>query len=118
MELTLKPKTNRLAIVSFVSGLIALPAVVTFVVLLYGGTIPEPGSLSDIFMNLSRSIRDLATILALVTGIFALREIKKKGGMEKGKTLAWVGIIIGGAWLLFRVLIALFFIVASAIFGL
>ena len=106
MELTVKPTINRLAIFSFVCGLIALPTVVTFVVLLYRGSIPEPGSLIETFMNLSRSI------LALVTGILALREIKKKGGMEKGKTLAWVGIIIGAAWLLFRVGIAIFFILA------
>jgi hypothetical protein len=48
-------------------------------------------------------------------GILALLEIKKKGGMEKGKLFAWVGIILGAAWILFRVGIALFFILALVI---
>ena len=113
MELTVQSKTNRLAIVSFVSAVIALPSVViTILVLLNPGNLPEPESPINTVMDWSRSVRDLFTIVALVTGILALREIKKKGGLEKGKTLAWIGIIIGAGWTLFRVVVALIFILA------
>jgi hypothetical protein len=116
MELTLQ--TNRLAIASFVSGLIAMPGLLaTFVVLLYPGYLPEPGSPFNTFMDLSRSVRDLGTIAALVTGVLALREIRKKGGTEKSKILAWAGIILGGGWTLFRVAVAIFFILALVFSG-
>jgi len=104
-------KTNRLAIVSFVSGLISLLSFgITLIPLLFPaslGNFPEPGSPINRFLDVSRSIGDLATIVSLVTGILALREIRKKGAMEKGKTLAWVGMALGAGW---RVLIAVYFI--------
>lgn len=108
--------TNRLAIISFVTGLIGiLTVVLTMLPLLFPPSLenlPEPTGLIAIIMGFSRSVRDLSTFVALVTGILSLREIKKKSGMEKGRLLAWTGIIVGGGWILFRVLIALFFILA------
>jgi hypothetical protein len=104
-------KTNRLAIVIFVSGLISLLSFgITLIPLLFPaslGNFPEPGSPINRFLDVSRSVGDLATIVSLVTGILALREIRKKGAMEKGKTLAWVGMALGAGW---RVLIAVYFI--------
>jgi hypothetical protein len=101
-------KTNRLAILSFVSGLISLLSLgVTFVLFPASpGNFPEPGSPFNSFLDVSRSVRDLATIVSLVTGILALREIRKKGGMEKGKALAWAGIILGAGW---RLLVAIYY---------
>ena len=107
MEISVK--TNRLAIVSFVSGLISFLSLgVLLPVLLppYPGYLPEPASPINTVMDLSRPVRDFCTILALFTGILALREIRKKGGMEKGKALAWAGIILGAGW---RLLVAIFF---------
>jgi len=114
MEATVK--TNRLAIVSFVSGLLGLLALSPILFLLLfppaPGNLPEPSSLINTFLAWSRSVGNLSTIVSLVTGILALREIKKKGGTEKGRLFAWVGIIIGGGWILFRVIVALIFILA------
>jgi len=109
-------KTNRLAIVSFASGLIGLISlgIILLPVLFLAspGDLPEFTGPVSILMDASRSLSDLATILAFITGILALRDIKKKVGMEKGKTLAWVGIIVGAGWILFRVVVALIFILA------
>jgi hypothetical protein len=75
-------KTNRLAIASFVSGLIAFLSLgLTLYPVLFPptpGNLPEPASAFSIFMDLSRSVRDLSTIVSLITGILVFREIKKK----------------------------------------
>ncbi len=114
-------KTNRLAIVSFVSGLIGLLSLgLTLFPVLFPpspGNLPEPASPINIIMDLSRSVRDLSTIVSLLTGILALREIKKKGRLEKGKGLAWAGIILGAGWILFRLVVAIFFILALIFSG-
>ena len=119
MEISVK--TNRLAIVSFVSGLIGLFSLgLTLFPVLFPPSpenLPEPTSPINIFMDLSRSVRDLGALVALLTGILALREIKRNAGTEKGKILAWVGIILGGGWILFRVLVAIFFILALIFSG-
>lgn len=119
MELTLR--TNRLAIVSLVTGLIGLVTlgITSYPVLFPGspGSFPDSTSLMGI-MDVSRSLRDLCTILSLLTGILALREIRKKGGTEKGKGFAWVGVIIGAGWILVRVVVAIFFILALLFAGL
>ena len=110
MEITVK--TNRWAIVSFVSGLIAflsIGALLLIGVTTSPGNFPAPGSPINSFLDVSRSAGNLATIVSLVTGILALREIRKNGGMEKGKMVAWAGIILGGGP---RVLVAAYFILA------
>jgi hypothetical protein len=107
-------KTNRLALVSFASGLIGLVALSPILFLLLfppsAGNLPEPSSSVNTFLTLSRSVGNLSTLMSLVTGILALREIRKKGGTEKGRPFAWIGILIGGGWILFLVLIAIYFI--------
>lgn len=112
METTIK--TNRLAIASFASGLLGLFALSPLLFLLIfppsPGNLPEESSPINILLTFSRSIGNLSTLVSLVTGILALREIRRKGGTEKGRLFAWIGILIGGGWILFRVLIALYFI--------
>ena len=108
-------KTNRWAIVCFVSGLISFLSffgIILFPPLFsaFSGNFPEPGSPINNIMDVSRSVRNPATIVSMVTGLLALRGIRKKGGMEKGKTLAWVGIALGVGW---QVLIIAFFIIFS-----
>jgi hypothetical protein len=107
-------RTNRLAIVSFLSGLLSLFALSPILFLLLfppsPGNLPEPSSPINTLLTFSRSIGNLSTLVSLVTGILALREIKKKGGTEKGGRFAWVGILIGGGWILFRLLVAIYFI--------
>jgi len=104
MEMTIK--TNRLAIFGFVSGLIAF-LILGALLTAFRGIFPEPGSPIDTLMNQLRSALDLFTFLSLLIGILALRDIRKKVGSEKGKTLAWAGIILGAGP---RVLIAVYFI--------
>jgi membrane protease YdiL (CAAX protease family) len=106
MEIVIK--TNRLAIVGVVSGLIAFLILGTLLTA-FRGIFPEPGSPIDTIMNQLRAALDLFTFLSLLIGILALRDIRKKGGTEKGKTLAWAGIILGAGP---RVLIAGYFILA------
>ena len=115
MEMTIK--TNRLAIFGFVSGLIAfliLGALLLVGVTASPGDLPEPTSPIYTILDVSRSALDLCTILSLLTGILALRQIRKKGEMEKGKTLAWVGMALGAGP---RVLVAAYFIVALLFSG-
>lgn len=120
MEITLK--TNRLAITSFVIGLITL--LLTFGLLLVrmavfispDGILLEP---TDPIMRAIEfwspwvsSLGSITTIGAILTGFLALLEIKRKSGSEKGKLFAWAGILLGAAWILFRIVIALYFILA------
>jgi len=119
MEITIK--TNRLAIVSFVSGLMALLLTfgVFFVRLSFytslEGTLPEPTDPAlarfEFWSTWVGRLGGLATFGAIIAGVLALLEIRKKGGIEKGKLFAWVGIILGASWIIFRLAIALFFIV-------
>lgn len=50
----------------------------------------------------------LVPLIGLVTGVIALRQIAKTTGREKGKALAWTGIIVGAAFVfVFLILLAL-----------
>lgn len=64
-------------------------------------------------MELTVPLRKLCALIALVTGILGLTEIKKKDGIEKGKTLAWVGIVLGVGWILFGLLVGITFFLAE-----
>ena len=104
-------KTNRLAMVSFASGLIALLSI-GLIFVLYSS--PETaGGLISIADGIIMPVRNLSVPVALLTGILALREIKKKGGIEKGKVLAWVGIVLGAGWILFGLLVGITFLLAE-----
>jgi uncharacterized protein with PQ loop repeat len=96
-------KTNRLAIASFVCGLL----VISFWVL-------YPIFQSVIYnLELYYTVVPLGalTIVGPLAGAFALIQIKKKKGTEKGIRLAWLGIVLPLGWPIFQ-LILLF-----AIFG-
>jgi hypothetical protein len=109
-------KINRLAIVGFSSGLVALLSLG-----LYWGLSPlaypsSPEPVNNILvtiMDLSVPVRNLCALVALITGFLALRDIKKKAGIEKGKIYAWVGMLLGAGWILFGLLIGGAFLVAE-----
>ncbi|MBA4375944.1 MAG: hypothetical protein C0401_07205 [Anaerolinea sp.] len=104
-------KTNRLAIVSFTSGLIALLSIGLLFVL-YNSQ-ETTGGLISITDGIIIPLRNLCVVVALVTGILALRQIKKKDGTEKGKILAWVGIVLGAGWILFGLMVGITFLLAE-----
>ena len=110
-------KTNQLAIVSFVCGLIALLSIGTVYSLLFlwsPENLPEAATtLIATLLYFPRSLFLLFAELSLITGIIALSEIRKEGGMEKGKTLAWVGIILGAGVILLRLGLTLTLILRS-----
>jgi hypothetical protein len=104
-------KTNLLSILSFACGLIALISVgIIFGV--YNVTEPTQAILF-ITDGILMPIRNISVVGATVTGILALRDLKKKDPSEKGKWLAWAGIIMGGAWIIFGVFVGLIFLVSS-----
>ena len=104
-------KTNRLAIVSFISGLIALSGIVlTFV--LYN-SVETRGGIISITDGIIIPVRNLCVAVTFFTGILALKEIKKKGGTEKGKIISWIGIVIGAGWILFGMLVGITFLLAE-----
>jgi hypothetical protein len=104
-------KTNRLAIVSFASGLIALLSI-GLIFVLYNSR-ETAGGIISITDGIIMPLRNLCVAVALVTGILALRQIKKKDGTEKGKMLAWVGIVLGAGWIIFGLLVGITFILAE-----
>ena len=107
-------KTNRLAFVCFVSGIIALICIVlTFV--LYNSA-ESAGGIISITDGIIMPFRNLCVAVALLTGILALREIKKKDGTEKGKILAWFGIVLGAGWILFGLLVGLTFLLSEILY--
>ena len=106
-------KINHLATVSFVSGL-------TLITLLSFGrywlVFPASPGYSDTIrtiLDYSVTVQYLCALLALLTGILALRAIKKKAGTEKGKIFAWVGILTGAGYAFFGLLV---FVIFSAEF--
>ena len=103
-------KTNRLSIVSFISGLIAL---LSFggIFALYNFMNPA-GSILFVTDGLLMPLRNISVVVALAAGILALRDLHKKGHTEKGKMLAWVGIIMGAAWIIISVLVGLVFVLS------
>ena len=113
-------ETNRLTMVSFLSGLIVLFSLALYYVLVSiafpssPGTSPEPTNRAILtIMDVSVSVRNLCALTALVTGILGLREIKNKGGNEKSKILAWIGIALGAGWILFGLLVGITFLLAE-----
>jgi hypothetical protein len=104
-------KINKLAIISFACGLITLISIGS-IFGVYNLTEPTQAILF-ITDGILMPVRNISAVVALVTGILALREIKKKGPTEKGKWLAWAGIIMGGAWIIFGVFVGVIFSFSS-----
>jgi uncharacterized membrane protein len=104
-------KINRLALISFISGLIGHVSMgLNF--LLYH--INEP---SGIILNLTDGIliplRNLSVAVAVVTGMMALIDIKNKDNAERGKRLAWLGILLGAVLFLAGIFVGLAFLVGT-----
>lgn len=118
MEASLK--TNRLAIISFISGLIVLISLGIYQIFYQLAYPSSPGNSAEpinrIFltlMDLTVPVRNLSAAAALLLGFLALREIKKKNGIEKGKVLAWSGIVCGAGWILIGLLVGASFLLAK-----
>ncbi len=106
-------KVNRLALISFISGLTALVTIgIIFAIYNFGE--PAEGILF-ITDGILMPVRNLAVLTALITGILALINIKKTGGDQRGKLLAWIGIVLGGGWILFGLLVGLIFLLSNAL---
>jgi hypothetical protein len=103
-------KTNRLALISFVSGVLAA-LIVALIFVVYN--LLEPASA---IINLTDAVlmplRNVLLLAAMVTGVLGLLDIKKKDGAERGKGFAWVGIVVSAAWIIFGLLVGLFFLSA------
>lgn len=118
METTVR--TNRLAMVSFAAGLIVFLIMIGAVFRVLSllnvppGTDPDQaaGSGTGLFASWSGRLAGLVSAGAIAAGVIALSGIRKSAGLEKGRLIAWSGIALGASWLLFRLLIALFFITA------
>jgi hypothetical protein len=114
METTLK--TNRLALISFICGLVALLSLGLYYAFFAINNVTPSGPFGPTLvsiMDLTVPVRNLFSTVALITGILALLDIKKKEGTEKGKFLAWAGILLGAAWFLFRLVVGLIFILSE-----
>lgn len=113
-------KTNRMAVVSMISGLVIPLSLGLYWALFRIAYQTLPGFASGIdnpiirtIMDLSVSLRQICAPVALVSGFLALRQIRKLGGIEKGKVPAWIGIILGSGWILFGLLIGLIFLIGE-----
>ena len=104
-------RTNFLAAISFASGLIVLISTV-LVFAFYNFMQPTDGIIF-ITDGILIPVRNISGVVAIITGILAHLEIRKKGHTEKGKWLAWGGIILGAAWLLFGLCVGLVFLVST-----
>ncbi len=104
-------KTNRLAIISFVSGMIALICIVFIFVFYYSAE--TGGGISNITDGIIMPVRNLCVIVTLLTGILAIIDIKKTGGTKKEKIFSWFGIVIGAGWILFGLVVGLTFLLAE-----
>ncbi len=104
-------KTNQLAIISFVSGMIALICIV--LIFAFYNSAETAGSFSSITDGIIMPVRNLCVIVTLITGILAAKDIKKTGGTKKGKLLSWFGIVVGAGWILFGLLVGLIFLLAE-----
>ena len=104
-------KTNQLAVVSFVSGIIALLCIVIIFVL-YNSVETSKGIIK-ITDGILIPARNFFIVVTLLTGFFALNDIKKKGGTQKSKILSWFGIVIGAGWIFFGLLVGVTFLLAE-----
>jgi hypothetical protein len=104
-------KSNPLAAISFACGLIALISM--GLIFLAYSLLEQTESLLFITDGILMPVRNISGVAAIITGILAHLEIRKKGHTEKGKWLAWGGIILGAAWILFGMCVGLVFLVST-----
>ena len=117
-----KLKVNSLAIVSFISGIIVLFSLGLYYALsqiflrnldLFSLEILNRVPL--VLMELSVPFRNIFAPLAVVTGVFGLREIKKNPQTQKGKSLAWIGMLFGGGWIILGILVSITYLLAKVL---
>jgi hypothetical protein len=65
-------------------------------------------------MDMSVPVRNICAPGALITGVLALLEIKRLGGIEKSKMLAWAGVVLGAGWVIFGLLVGITFLLAES----
>jgi len=109
-------KTNRLALISFICGLIALLSLGLYYAFFAINNVTPTGPFGPTLlsiMDFTVPVRNLFSTVALITGIIGLLEIKKKEGAEKGKSLAWAGILLGAAWFFFRLVVGMVFLLSE-----
>jgi len=104
-------RTNTLAIISFTSGLITLLSAV-IIIIIYN-LMQLTDSILFFTDGILMPVRNISVVVALVTGILAHYQIKKSGHVEKGKWLAWAGIILGAGWLLFGICTGMVFLISA-----
>lgn len=98
-------RTNRLAMISFASGLLALLCIAGMLIAM--SLAPTDYDLvGTLTSGVLLPLRDLSVLVALVTGILALREIKQKRAPRGEKRwrgwalrLAWAGLCSLSSWL-------------------
>ena len=101
VKTSVRVRTNRWAIVSGALPIIGVACLALGILLLLAYPPPE-GHSSPFFSAAAGPILLASTVgffsgpLSLIAGIVAFRQIKKRKGEEKGKFLAWIGIVFGG----------------------
>ncbi len=102
-------RTNRWAIVSVVLPIIGVACLALGILLLLAYP-PSEGHHSPFFSAAWGPILVASTVVffsgpsSLLFGIVALRQIKSRKGEEKGKVLAWIGVVFGGVYIAIWVL--------------
>ena len=104
-------KTNRLAIISFISGMIALICIVLIFVLYKSAE--TAGRIINITDGIIMPVRNLCVAVTLLTGFLALKDIKKTGGTMKDKILSWFGIVVSTGWILLGLFVGITFLLAE-----
>ncbi|GEM_PF-6522647 len=106
-------RVSRLAVTSFVFGCCSPAVYCGFAAfIMFGIGIPRLNDgpplpqYVDVAMNAVAVVIVACPVVALVTGIVALRRIAASGGRLRAKPLAWVGVTIGAV---FTVLFAIAF---------
>lgn len=104
----MSPRTNQLAIVSIVSGLVAMSGT-GMLLLLTGVGSWSTTPLGVTIVQLTVGVAPACALLACISGMIALGRIKSGTG-EKGKDRARAGIMPGAGWFFLMALIAAAFI--------
>jgi hypothetical protein len=113
-----RKKTNPLAIISLISGLLGFISLGLYWILYSMVTSSSEELVNRVLipiMDGTVSVRNVCAPAAIITGVIALIEIKKKGGAEKGRSLAWVGIALGAGWIIFGLLVGVTFLLAETL---
>lgn len=95
------PPTNRMAVISFVLGILAILSAV----------LPFLTALGYLFVSL------LFAIPAIILGQIARKQIKKSDSIQGGNELALAGFIMGGLVVVFGVCLFLLVLLANIIYA-